>query len=125
MALEWVVNGLLIAVGALVVYGIVRGVYYYRKDGDASESAVDAGRDVQVVLGGAFAVGAMGIVQFADILTMAGEFVAGHPFAVSNGLTAGIGVLGLAGLVDIGPQQFVGVALVATGLVLMLYEVDS
>lgn len=125
MALEWAVNGLLIAVGVLVVYGLIRVAYYYQKDGDASESAVSAGRDVQMVVGGAFAVGAMGLVQFADVLSMAGTFVGSHPFAVSNGLTAGIGALSLGGFLDVGPQQFIGIAIAATGLVLTLYEVSD
>ena len=118
------VEGFLLALGTAVF--LVGGRFLIalaRRDGDASEALQRTGRWSMAVIFGAGAAGSVGLIQLGDILGSATGFIATHPFAVSNGLITGLGAGVSAGLLSPSPEQFVGLAMVLVGLVLVTYEV--
>lgn len=125
MALSWLVQGLLLALGLAVVLIGLRFLIALARGEEAREALDITGRWTVGLLGGAFAVGGMGLVELGDIVGMLTVFVGSHPFAVSNGLITGLGAGLAAGVLELGPQQFVGVAIAIIGVTLLVYEVSS
>ena len=88
-------------------------------------AAMMTGRWTVAVIGGAFTLGATGLVQLGDIIAQVFGFTAGHPYFVSNLITIGLGWLGLSGGIVITADQYVGLALAGVGAVLLFVEVDD
>lgn len=123
---DWLVQGALLALGALVVLIVGRFLVAWADDDTDAREALDiTGRWTAGVAGAAFAAGALGLVQFGDIVAMGAEFIGGHPYAVSNGITALLGWLALDGVLNVSGEQFAGLALAVVGIVLLLYEVED
>lgn len=120
-----VLNGLLLSLGAFAALVAGRMLVNFAQGNNLRESATETGRWTSMILGSLFAVGGMGLVEFADILGMAASFAGSHPFAVSNGLTTILGALGLAGLVDISPEQYIGAGIAIVGVVMLITEVND
>lgn len=120
-----VLNGLLLALGAFALLVVGRMLLNLAKGNNVRDSVTETGRWTSMILGSLFAVGGMGLVEFADILGMVTNFVGSHPFAVSNGLTAALGALGLAGFVEVSASQYLGAGLVIVGGVMLVYEVSD
>jgi hypothetical protein len=131
MALSWLVNGLLLALAAFVlIVGLRFVVAYINAPDDRSISPLSLAIDTTSrwtwgLIGGAFAVGGLGLVQLADIIGMVTMFVGSHPYFVSNGLVTGLGAGVAAGLVDLSAGQFVGIAVALLGLTMLVYEVTD
>ena len=118
-------NGALLAlVGVLVLVG-GRFAVAYARDDDLRDAAMMTRESVVAVVAGTFAVGAMGLVQLADFLGFVGSWLAGHPFAASNGILGGIGALGAFVGFEISASQWLGLALIVPGLILVAKEVDD
>jgi cobalamin biosynthesis protein CbiD len=125
MALSWVVDGLLLALGALVLIVGLRYLLALARGEGLREAAMMTGRWTWALIGGIFAVGAMGLVQFGDLVGMAVEFIATSPFGVSNALLTGLGAFVAGGWLELSASQFVGVAIALVGLVMLAYEVSD
>jgi len=125
MPLSWLIDAAVMALVALVVLTGGRFLVALASGEDPRDSFEITGRWTFGLLGAATAVGAMGLVQLADIVGMLTMFVGSHPLAFSNGLVAGLGAFVAGGWLDIGPAQFIGVSLMLVGVVMLLLEVDD
>lgn len=113
----------------LVVFGILAARFLVayleerqRRSGRASDDVVDAAdrtaRWGAVVVMGILGALATGIVQFADVIDMATQFIASHPFGVSNVLAIGLGWLGINGALT--GEQYLGVAFGLVGITFVI-----
>lgn len=125
MALSWVLDGLLLALGLAVVLVGLRFLIALARGEEAREALDITGRWAFGLLGGAFAIGAMGLVEFGDIVGMLTMFISTHPFAVSNGVVTALGAFVAGGWLELSAEQFVGVAIALVGVVMLVYEVGD
>jgi len=123
MNLSWAIDGLLLALGAFVILVALRFLVALARGEDASMALSMTGRWTAGLVGGAFAVGGMGLVELADVVGMLTAFISTHPFAVSNGLVTGLGAFVAGGFLDLSTGQFVGVAIALVGITMLVYEV--
>jgi len=124
MALD-LFGGVLLALGVAVVLIGLRFLVALARGEEAREALDITGRWTFGLIGGALAVGTMGLVQLGDVVGMLTVFIGQHPFAVSNGLITGLGAGLAAGLVDLSAEQFVGLAIAIVGVVMLVYEVGE
>ena len=119
------VEGLLLVLGVAVVLTGTRFLLALARGEDPRESFMITGRWSLSLLAAAGAAGSMGLIQLGDIVGMATTFISTHPFAVSNGIVAGLGAAVSGGLLSVSPAQFMGIAIAVVGLVMLLYEVEE
>ncbi|MBO4248374.1 hypothetical protein IL252_11170 [Halomicrobium sp. IBSBa] len=115
--------GALFGVLALVFVGRY-AVAYARSD----DFEVAWDRTTQWTMAVAMGLGAAvstGLIQLGDLLAAGFEFVVGHPFAVSNLGITGLGAGALSGVVSLSSSQFVGLAVMIVGAILLFVEVDD
>lgn len=121
----WLVDGLLMALAASLALVTVRFLVALSRDEEPREALEITGRWSAGLVGAAGAAGAMGLVQFADIVAAGSQFVATHPFAVSNGVVTALGAFVAGGWLSLSSTQFVGVAVALVGAVMLMYEVGE
>lgn len=117
------VNGALVALAAVLALVGGRFLIALARDEEPREAIEITGRWSAGLVGAAGAAGAMGLVQFADIVAAGSQFVATHPFAVSNGVVTALGAFVAGGWLELSSGEFVGVAIALVGAVMLLYEV--
>jgi hypothetical protein len=125
VALSWLLEGLLMLLAATVLLLGVRWLVALANGEDPRDAALITGRWTAGLLGAAGAAGALGLVQLADIVGMVTMFVGNHPFAVSNGLVAGLGAFVADGSLALSSGQFLGIAVAIAGVVMLFSEVSS
>lgn len=123
-----VLNGLLIAgvalaalIGAILVRFLIA---LANGENDVNDAARISGRWTGLVLGGAASAGAMGLVQFGDIIGMFTMFIGQHPFAVTNIGIAGLGAALIEGFVSLSTLHYLAIAVGLMGVTLILTEVE-
>jgi hypothetical protein len=119
------VEGAMMAAGAAAVLVVVRYLIAYAREEDAGEALSITSRWGAGLIGAAFSLGATGLVELGDAVGMLTMFVGSHPFAVSNGLVAGLGAAASEGLVSLSGPQFLGVAIALVGITMLIYEVGD
>jgi hypothetical protein len=117
------VEGVLMAVAAVVLLVGVRFLVALANGEPADDALSITSRWTAGIAGAAFSAGALGLVQLGDAVGMATMFIGSHPFAVSNGLVAGLGAFALGGVLELSPTQYLGVSVALIGAVMLLYEV--
>jgi hypothetical protein len=122
--LNWM-NGLLLAGVAIVLLVVGRFVLALGRDKSAGEAAEITSGTVAAVLGAAFSVGAMGIINGLEILGSLAGFVGESPFLVSNGILGGLGALTAWLGWQVTISQWIGLTLLVPGVVLLLYEAED
>jgi uncharacterized membrane protein YedE/YeeE len=76
-----------------------------------------------MLFGGVVVAIGTGLVQGADILGMAANFVGGHPFIVSNLAGISLGAGALSGVFQLTVDQYVGIAMMIVAGVFLLQGV--
>lgn len=113
-----------LAVGVVVLLG-TRFAIALANDHDVSESAGIAGRWFAIGVGavvGAIGVGLVNVGEFGAVVT---DLVGGMPtFFASLGTTA-LGVLALEGAITLTTSQYVGIAALIVGGVILLREASE
>jgi len=120
-----VVAGVVAAATVLAVVILGRLVVAYARSDDLGASVMRTGRWTWALVLGMFGLVSTGIMQFGDIIGGLFGFVVGHPYTVSNGIGIGLGALGISGALRITTDQYVGLALMAVGVVFLFTEVDQ
>lgn len=123
--LDSVINGVLLALGAFVVLVIGRFIVALANGEDLEDAAGLTGRWTGALLGGIAAAGALGLVEFADIVGMLTMLIGQHPMAVANIGIAGIGAAVISGIVEMSVEQYLGVAIGLLGITMILREVEN
>ena len=126
MALGETAGMILIGVGAVgVILFVGRGLVALSEGRDLEESVMMSSRFMGALVGGVVVTVSVGLMGIGETLSILTEFIASHPFAVSNFAIAGIGAVGLGGLAELGAAQFLGIALLIVGLTFVIMEVRS
>jgi hypothetical protein len=76
-----------------------------------------------MLFGGVVTTVVIAIVQGADILGMAANFIGGHPFIVSNLAGISLGAGALSGVFQLTVDQYVGIAMMLVGATFLIQEV--
>ncbi|PSQ06654.1 hypothetical protein BRC92_00345 [Halobacteriales archaeon QS_4_69_31] len=77
------------------------------------------------LIAGAFGAGALGLMQFGDIVGHVLEFVVSHPYFASNVAIGGLGAGGIGGWIPLTASQYAGIAMMVVGAVFLFTEVDD
>lgn len=118
----------LLAVGALVGVFVVRYAIAYLNTPDMAEDRFQralnkTARWGGVVFGGIVMAVATGLVTFGEVLDLITQLIGGAPFLVSNLAGIGLGAATLSGLLQLSPDQYIGIALAIVGGVFLISEV--
>lgn len=120
----------LLVLGTVVVVLGVRYLIAYLNTPDGADDRFQralnrTGRWLGMIAGGVVVAVATGLVQFGEIVTLLTDLIGGSPFLVSNLAGIGLGAATLSGLLDLSPDQYVGIALAIVGAVFVISEVTE
>jgi hypothetical protein len=76
-----------------------------------------------MMVGGVITAAGIAIVNGVDIVAMGTQFVAGHPFVVSNLAGIGLGAGALSGVLQLTTDQYIGLAMMLVAAVFIASEV--
>jgi hypothetical protein len=123
MVVDALVTGGLIIAAVVAAIFVARLLVGFARDQPISEAVTNSGRFTAALFGAMFAVIAMLIQNFADVLDALGGFIGMHPFGVTNLITIGLGSVGLSGFIDVSPTTWLVATLGLAAVALVVSEV--